>query len=605
MKRARIRTKLLMMLLLISLGLSIASLLIVRYSVQRHIRSELSADLIDSVFAFQNAQKLREITLTQSAQLLANLPSLKALMTTQDAATINDASLDFWKVSGSEIFFLGDRTGTIVAQHTNNPGINRETAQQLFRDALSEDSPTHWWLGGGHLYQVALRPIYFGSEYDPARSELGVVAVGYEIDEAIAEEVGHLARGQVAFSYGTAVITTTLKPAQAEQLTATQQTLLSGPQIVPKDLRLGGEHFLAGTVALSPRVQPLVKLTVLKSFDQAAQFLNSLNQLLIALGLLTVLVGTGLVLLISNTLTRPLAALVRGVHALQRGDYSYELVEKGSHEVAEVTAAFRDMRDTLHKTQEELLHAERMAMIGQMASSISHDMRHQLSAIYANAEFLCSTKLSATEKEDLFQEIQTATNDMTDLIDSMIELSRKPGMLNTSQSDVVGMVDHAIRAVRSHPDHRMRNIELYSSGTYEGSFDAKRLERAFYNLLLNAAEATANAEDGGRIHVTVAGTDGLIAIRIGDNGPGVPAEMREKIFDPFVGFGKEHGTGLGLTIAQKVLRDHGGDLTLEETAQGHTVFLALLPASGVPNSEAVGYEHRESSIAHPDRTRPA
>src|SRR5256885_10278961 len=192
------------------------------------------------------------------------------------------------------------------------------------------------------------------------------------------------------------------------------------------------------------------------------------------------------------------------------------------------------MRDTLQKTQEELLHAERMAMIGQMASSISHDMRHQLSAIFANAEFLCSTKLSATEKEDLFQEIQTATNDMTDLIDSMIELSRKSGMLNTSQTDLLAILDHVVRAVRSHPDHRSRNIELYSSGKYEGWFDAKRLERAFYNLLLNAAEAIPGAEDRGRIQVTVTGGNESIAIRFVDNGPGIPDAIREKIFDPFV-----------------------------------------------------------------------
>jgi signal transduction histidine kinase len=599
MKRARIRTKLLMMLLLISLGLSIASLLIVRYSVQRQIRNELSADLIDSVFAFQNAQRLREITLTRSAQLLANLPSLKALMTTQDAATINDAALDFWRVSGSDIFFLGDRTGNIVAQHTKNPGITPETAQQLLRDSLSEDSPIHWWLGGGHLYEVALQPIYFGSERDPNHSELGVVAVGYEIDKGIAEEVGRVARGQVAFFYGDSVITTTLRPSQAGELSAAHQRLLPGAQVVPVNLTLGGEHFLAGTTALSPGMQSMVRLTVLKSLDQATQFLKSLNELLIALGVLTILVGTGLVFLISNTVTRPLTTLVRGVRALQRGDYSYALVEKGSQEVAEVTAAFRDMRDTLQKTQEELLHAERMAMIGQMASSISHDMRHQLSAIFANAEFLCSTKLSAAEKEDLFQEIQTATNDMTDLIDSMIELSRKPGMLNTSQADVLGILDHAVRAVKSHPDHRSRNIELDSSGKYEGWFDAKRLERAFYNLLLNAAEATPSAEDGGRIHVTVAGANGSIAIRIADNGLGIPHAMREKIFHPFVGFGKEHGTGLGLTIAQKVLRDHGGNLTLEEAAQGHTVFLAVLPASGVPNPETVSSNGGASSIARP------
>ena len=592
------------MLLLISLGLSIASLLIVRYTVQRRVRSELSAELIDSVFAFQNAQKLREISLTRSAQLLANLPSLKALMTTQDAATINDAAPDFWKVSGSDIFFLGDRTGSIVAQHANNGDISREEAQQLLRDSLSEDSSTHWWFAGGHLYGVALQAIYFGSERDPAHSELGVVAVGYEIDKAIAEEVGRVARGQVAFSYGNAVVTTTLSPPQSQDLSAAQRKLLPGPQVVPVNLTLGHEHFLAGTVALSRGTRPIVKLTVLKSFDQATQFLESLNQLLIALGLLTILVGTGLVLLISNTVTRPLTALLRGVHALQRGDYSYALVEKGSQEVAELTAAFRDMRDTLRKTQDELLHAERMAMIGQMASSISHDMRHQLSAIYANAEFLCSTKLSDAEKEDLFQEIQAATNDMTDLIDSMIELSRKPGVLNTSQVDILAILDHAIRAVRSHPDHRTRNIELHSSGGYEGWFDAKRLERAFYNLLLNAAEATANAEDSGCIQVTLEDANGSIAIRVADNGPGIPDAMRKKIFDPFVGFGKEHGTGLGLTIAQKVFQDHGGDLTLEEAAQGHTVFLAVLPASGAPNPEMAPHDDGAGSIAQSDRTKP-
>jgi signal transduction histidine kinase len=550
---------------------------------------------------FRNAQKLREISLARSAQLLANLPSLKALMTTQDAATINDAALDFWRVSGSDIFFLGDRTGNIVAQHTKNSGITPEIAQQLLRDSLAEDSPTHWWLGGGHLYEVALQPIYFGSERDPNHSELGVVAVGYEIDKGIAEEVGRVARGQVAFFYAGTVVTTTLRPSQAEELSAAHQKLLVGPQIAPVNLTLAGEHFLAGTMSLSPGTDSAIRLTVLKSFDQATQFLKKLNELLIALGLATIVVGTGLVFLISNTVTRPLTTLVRGVRALQRGDYSYALVEKGSQEVAEVTAAFRDMRDTLKKTQEELLHAERMAMIGQMASSISHDMRHQLSAIYANAEFLCSTKLSTAEKDDLFQEIQNATNDMTDLIDSMIELSRKPGTLNTSPTDVVAVLDHAIRAVRSHPDHRSRNIELSSPAKCEGLFEAKRLERVFYNLLLNAAEATSNSEDGGWIQVRAEEGNGAIAIRVVDNGSGIPAAMREKIFDPFVGFGKEHGTGLGLTIAQKILRDHGGDLTLEESTPGHTVFLVVLPASGVPNPETVASNGGTRSISQQER----
>lgn len=597
MKHARMRTKLLLVLLLISSGLSCASLLIVRHTVQKHVRSGLEADLRDSVVAFQNAQRLRETALLSSAKLLANLPSLKALMTTQDAATINDAAVDFWKLSDSDLFLLADRALNIVAEHGKNSGVAPQIAQQLLRESLAEDSPTHWWFDRTHLYEVALQPIYFGSERDPDHSQLGVVVVGYEIDKGIADEVARVAGGQVAFCYGDLLVTTTLRAGQAQEMDVLRRQTVTGPTILPIDVKLRGERFLAGTIALSPGMQPMVKLTVLKSFDQATQFLASLNRLLIALAIVTILLGTGLVLLISNTVTTPLSALVTGVHALQQGNYSYPLAEKGSQEVAELTAAFRTMRDTLLKTQAELLHAERMAMIGDMASSISHDMRHQLSAIFANAQFLCDTRLGGTEREELFMEIEGAVNDMTDLIDSMIELSRKAGALNPSETEIESVLKHAIRAVKSNPEYRTRIIELYSSGSHEGWFDAKRLERAFYNVLLNAAEATTANESGGSVRITVETANGSLAIRVADDGTGIPDAIRDKIFDPFVGFGKERGTGLGLTIAQKILRDQSGDLILEKTAPGQTVFLATLPVTGIAHPETVPSAGETRSIA--------
>ena len=88
--------------------------------------------------------------------------------------------------------------------------------------------------------------------------------------------------------------------------------------------------------------------------------------------------------LISHTITRPLQNLVEGVRALEKGDYDYPLDRRGGDEVAEVTRAFDRMRDSLLKTQQELLEAERLATIGRMASSISHDLRHSLAAIVAS-----------------------------------------------------------------------------------------------------------------------------------------------------------------------------------------------------------------------------
>src|SRR5262249_44106297 len=149
-----------------------------------------------------------------------------------------------------------------------------------------------------------------------------------------------------------------------------------------------------------------VGLTVLKSYDEATAFLDSLNRLLLALGLAAVASGSALVFFLSHTFTRPLGQLVTGVRALEKGDFTYALDALGGDEVAELTRAFNRMRNSLLKTQQELLEAERLATIGRMASSISHDLRHSLAAIVANAEFLCESRLSAEQREELYHEVR-------------------------------------------------------------------------------------------------------------------------------------------------------------------------------------------------------
>jgi len=125
-------------------------------------------------------------------------------------------------------------------------------------------------------------------------------------------------------------------------------------------VRLGDERFLTTTIDLSSPNLPPVRLSVMKSFDRATGFLTSLNQLLVALGLTAVLAGSILVFLISRTFIRPLDNLVAGVRALEHGDYGYALEARGGDEVSEVTGAFDRMRQSLQKTQRELLEADRL-----------------------------------------------------------------------------------------------------------------------------------------------------------------------------------------------------------------------------------------------------
>ena len=105
----RLQTKFLLSMVLVSAALTFTTLYVVRRTVQQQVRLEIFRDLENSVSAFQNFQKQREITLERSAALLADLPNVRALMTTHDAATIQDASQDLWKLAGSDLLLLADR----------------------------------------------------------------------------------------------------------------------------------------------------------------------------------------------------------------------------------------------------------------------------------------------------------------------------------------------------------------------------------------------------------------------------------------------------------------------------------------------------------------
>ncbi|HXW89110.1 MAG TPA: HAMP domain-containing sensor histidine kinase [Terriglobales bacterium] len=575
MVKLRLRTKFLLSMLLISTSLTVTSLLLVRHSVQSHIKKGIVADLRNSISTFQNFQQLRVLTLTRSAELLAYQPLLRSLMTAPDEATIQDGSTSLWRLAGSDLFVLFDRSGRVVALHASTPGFSREMAQQSLGIPFLQGGTSQWWFGSQHLYEVFIEPVYFGSASEGRL--LGLLVLGYEIDQTIAAQVSRIAASQVAFCYGDTVVKSTLSPAHEAELTRHSFPQSSSGVAVPEEVQLGDEHFLGTSVDLAPGKTPAVRLSVLKSYDQATAFLDSLNRLLLGLGLAAVAGGSALVFFISHTFTRPLANLVAGVRALEKGDFQYVLDQRGSDEAAEVTGAFNRMRASLLKTQQELLEADRLATIGRMASSISHDLRHSLAAIVANAEFLLESRLSSEQREELYQEVCIAVNQMTDLIDSLLEFSRTRESLRLTHGNLKASVERAVQEIRTHPRFQPVWISIREEGECTGWFDAKKLERALYNLLLNACEA-ASGEDG-RIGIVLSQTADGIQIRVSDNGRGIPESIRGRLFEPFVSIGKENGTGLGLTIVQKIVLDHGGEIVVEKTSELGTVFRLTLPLS--------------------------
>ncbi len=584
MGKFRLRTKFLFSLLLVGVGLTAGTLFVARQTAEKQVRLQIFQDLRNSVYTFENVQREREQSLTHFAALMADLPILKALMTTDHAATIQDGSQALWNNAGGDVFVLADRSGKVVALHSKAPDFRREAAQEALTNSLGQERAGRWWFGNKHLFQVSIQPIFVGPHSD--NQILGYLVVGYEIDDGVARELSQVAASQVAFLYGDTLVRSTLSPLQETDLIQHAPSLADS-RLQPKEIQLGQERFLATRVDLGSGVNSPVQLSVLKSLDQATAFLGNLNRLLLTLGLVAVTLGSGMVFLFSHTLTRPLGTLVNGVRALGKGDYEYPITVRGKDEVAEVTASFLRMRSNLQETQRRLLESERLATIGQMASSISHDLRHSLATVMANAEFLSESNRSKTERDELYHEVLVAVNQMTDLIDSLLEFSRTRESLRPTYGDLEDVIEHSIQSIHAHPEfHRVR-ITTQTDGPTDGWFDSRKLERVFQNLLVNACEAV--SPESGDIRVTLHANGNSVEIRVADNGRGIPDLVRDRLFEPFVSHGKENGTGLGLTVVQKIVQDHGGDVAVESTSPQGTVFLVVLPGTrGTPMASSDG-----------------
>ena len=556
---------------LVIISITAVSLLLVRQRLSTQLREDLSQDLKHSVITFEDLQVVRLSALERENALLADLPTLKALMTSSDDLTIRDGAVEFWNLSGNDMFALADQNGRIITSYT------RDAKTGGFQQHLAEllSSPDRRYLiDGNALYACAVRPLYFGnSEHG---SILGYVITGMSIERTV-RQISQPTGVEATFISSGKVVASTL-PSDLQYLSHAGPELLNGTPAAPSTVRLGNSRFLAATENLSSTSTSPLQLLLLKSLEPAERSITRINRLLLFAGLLALLLGTVLMIGLSRLVTRPLEELSRGVRAFGEGDMQHRLPANGTREVRELSALFARMRNEIHRAHQDLLESERLATIGRMASSVSHDLRHYLAAVFANAEFLASERLSQKERAEIFADIKTAVEGTTDMIESLLTFSRTGDQGRRTCELMAALLERAVTLVHSHPDGEGVVLAVnYGNPTDSAVYvDAKQIERAIYNLLLNACQAVRGSNNPEvRASLEASGFDMVLSVF--DNGSGIPSNIRQNLFDPFVSAGKQNGTGLGLTIASAISAEHGGAVALVRSCAGETVFQMRIP----------------------------
>jgi signal transduction histidine kinase len=573
MARLRLQTQLLISTLLIISTLTGSILLVIRQTIRAQIAGQVRDSTAASVQGFDVVQRQFQVQLSRTAALLAEIPTMKALMTTTDAPTIQDASIPFWQLSGSDLFLLADPAGRVMALHLKHEGLDKKYAEDNVAAALNKGQDSAWWYSGGRLYWVFLRSITAGAGINTKL--LGHLAIGYEADAGFAEPLSFLSENNIVLSSGDRVIASPFSPEVESEL----RYRLVANEIVPgarvHEVVLGEDVYDVVTATLHDRLPAQVQCYVFVSVTRPTAFIRTLNRTILIIGLTAIFLVSLLLSFVSGTITRPLENLVAGVRALAAGDYAYTITPRGSSEVAELGESFSRMRRDLLTSQRKQIESERVAAVGRAANSISHDLRHHLSAVIANAEFLYEAEILKLDRDDIYGEIQTASAQMTELLDSLRDVAREERNITPTPAAMDQTVRRAVDAVRLRPEFRNHDISIRMTGDMDGNFDAKKMERVFLNLGINACEAL--AQKAGQIVFEVSSTPDQFNIRISDNGPGIPPSIQTNLFDPFVSSGKSNGTGLGLAIVSKIVHDHDGSVIVKNTSDKGTTFLIAMP----------------------------
>ena len=275
--------------------------------------------------------------------------------------------------------------------------------------------------------------------------------------------------------------------------------------------------------------------------------------------------------LILNAATFPIA-----------GFLTYELLEENRAATRRARQAAEQLAEAnrhLREAEAQVRRTERLAALGQLSAGLAHEIRNPLSTIKGSAEMLLkNVDADSAVSHELAGYISSEVDRTNALVTRFLDFAR-PLELHLEKTEIAEVIDEAVAQVEKHaPPLDVSIYKNYSPDIPAFFFDRQLIERVFYNLLLNAAQASpprGSVTVKTRQLVDTTGGD-TVEISVIDRGAGIAPKDRESIFNPFFTT-KSSGVGLGLAIVSKIVDEHGGQITVESEPGAGSVFRVFLP----------------------------
>lgn len=585
--------------LLTSLILVIAAW-VINSQVLRQVRQQVQEEIANLLPVYDSVWNEHARRLETMGTAMADSPIVKEVFgdarAFRDRATlremISDASVE--ALVQGDLILIADGAGQVMLVDQQG-GVAPEIGNVAPMVAVSEQQRqnTGFTKIGGRLFQLVLTPVVLHSGSAEVNNTMAVIGTGSEVSAAVASEIKQRINSDVAFFVGGRLHASSFAPEvepRAAAAVLASNLSLSEP-VRAAEVEIGGTLYLAFARPLADFNGDLIgQVVVLRSLAGAGRLFSAITNRLILLWSLALATAWGLSYLIAGRITQPIESLIAGARELGKGNYDHPVPVDTHGEIGQLAGTFDQMRASLRRSQAALLRSERLATIGQMASSIIHDLRNPLATILTAAEVMKNERLEIERRRTMLENLLRASDRMEAMLSDILEFSNSSYRLQRKPHSLAGIVRNVCQDMETQIAQLGIHLDVQVPETIILDVDAERLARVFENLIVNSVQAFhQNRALAGapppRIEIVAAGNSHCIRIEVRDNGPGTPQEIRERLFEPFISHGKRGGTGLGLAIARAIIEAHGGHIGLAESEGRGATFFIELPIESAQNTD--------------------
>jgi signal transduction histidine kinase len=574
------------LLAVLSIGVSIY---IVSVRVTRQAEDALEAEIARTGDLVQQLRTTRTDTYTVLAKLIADAPKVKAALSTNDGATVQDVLNEYPDQLKSSLLLITNRTGAVLA----TVGTSARTAsvvanQPSVREALAGRESVNLLPQPDGMLQLVTVPIAIGPEV------AGTLSVGFLLDDALAAQLKQVTGSEIVFGMDGQVLATTLPHEDLPALSELVRRAERSPSVT-----LGTEEFSALPLLLSPSgdggvagAGPLA--LILRSRTETRRFLGSIHTQLAVILVVAVMLATLLSFAVARTITQPLGAItgvMREVAAT--GDLTRKIVLRGSsrwndEDARLLAATFNTLTDSVARFQREISQKERLSSLGRLSTVIAHEVRNPLMIIKAALHMLSQQDVSRGLLDEAVRDIDGEISRLNRIVNDVLDFAR-PIRFELAPADLNVVCRESAAAAQAAPGAPV-DLNL-DPALPMVTTDAERLRVALVNLISNARHAV---EIGGaasasglpptpRVFVSTRASNGHASIVVADGGAGIEAADLPRVFDPYFTT-KRGGTGLGLPIARNIIEGLGGAITVASTKGRGTEMRIDLPLNLLASS---------------------